>query len=162
MEKCVQERHQERHRKMTYQDLRKFLAASELSNREFADLAGLKKSTFQAMLGNESRIRFDAFLQIYDAMTKICNESVGTEAYDALVRAKIAFLNSYRKAEDIDTDAMLTAIHANRNAIHGEYEDRNKEKLLACYNKLNEDGRQEAVKRVEDLTYNPTYKKNED
>ena len=38
----------------------------------------------------------------------------------------------------------------------------NLEKLLACYDKLNSEGVQEAIKRVKELTYLPDYKKSDD
>lgn len=152
---------QEKFRVIAYQDLKNFLAKSGYSNRKFATLAGIKPTTFQSMLSNESNIRFDTFLQIYNAMVKICDESVTKGNYEELMRIRNAFLNSHRKAEDIDADVMLSAIHEGRQAMPDEVGDLNKEKLLACYNNLNEIGQQEAVKRVEDLTYNPDYQKKE-
>lgn len=65
---------------LQYEALRQFIRVAGMKYIEFADLAGINRSSFQTMLSKESSMKTDTFTKIIKAMDKIfSNIEEGTE-----------------------------------------------------------------------------------
>ena len=56
---------------LQYEALRQFIRAAGMKYIEFADLAGINRSSFQTMLSKESSMKTETFTKIIKAMDKI-------------------------------------------------------------------------------------------
>ena len=104
----------EGHKGLQYEALRQFIKTAGLKYIEFADLAGINRSSFQTMLSKQSSIKSDTFMKIINAMNHIIsNTKEGSDMSQKLSILSLIFMipdedlpeviKKSGQARDIDT-----------------------------------------------------------
>lgn len=154
------------YRKKAYEALRRFLDESGYSNRKFAIEADIIPGTFQNMLNRRSIIRSDNFIKILATMYEISlGDGYSIEQGDKLKNIADDFY-FWAKGADPSTSPKDLLSEEDRSAgdairIMNQFlhNDQFTSDLLLELEKLNSTGKKEAVKRVQELTYIPKYRK---
>lgn len=172
-----------------YDTLKDFLETANCSNRHFAEIAGINPRTFQNMLTRKSALRKERCHAIVIAMQKIIaedpknvaliwiqnrfmkesgysNESITDDMFSALIDA--TYRTSMQESGELplsEFERLLNCEQLNDKAPSHKFDLQlfshccDNSRLIAAFEKLNEDGQKVAVERVEELAEIPKYKK---
>lgn len=139
-----------------YNALLEFISLADISNRQFAELAHIAPTTFQNMIYRKSRISHERFNLISLAMCKILEQKSDSDKRQRLEELYL----TYNYSMDMTGHRLSGSLSGIQTALEGAIGTNPlKLQLDAAFNKLNDKGQLEAIKRVEDLTYNPDYQK---
>lgn len=132
--------------------LREFIKAAGMTYAEFADLAGINRSTFQTMMSRKSEPNFRHRKQISEAVhSKLAHEpedSAVSRASRRFHTATMKLLTGMILSEEDNATEISTAAAASPD----------RERLDAAFDQLNANGQKIAAERVEELTKIPEYR----
>lgn len=147
-----------------YRLIRKFIKAAGMTNKEFAERLKMNSSTFQTKMNRKAPMKMDFYQQISDEMWKIISEF--DESPNAVEKAQelsgiVMEMGKYFYGKP----NLFTTLNNMRNqpSPFDIFKGKSKqEKLLQEFNELNTQGQDEAIKRVQELTYIPKYRKDKE
>lgn len=132
-----------------YDRLDKILAEKGISRRRMALQAGIPESTISAAFRRRSKkFSTENIIKISSALQIPLDELIGGEAASEIF---FGLVSGKRPADLPDVSSYDKALSA---------DDQRREALLSHYDRLNDDGQQKAVERVQELTEIPRYRKN--
>ena len=161
----------------TCQIIAEFLDCAGMTNKAFAEFAGLNPSTFQGMMNRKTGAKQDTVNKISNAMAFLTEQMKDEDAtlagrmeilHDSFLRnvevplfspkdiVKLLWDTSNRDGTLID-DGSLPFLEAAMENLNNP-----RSRLLDAFDQLNEKGQETAADRVQELTQIEAYRKKED
>lgn len=161
----------------TCEIIAEFLEYAGMTNKSFAEFAGLNPSTFQGMMNRKTGAKQDTVNKISNAMAFLTEQAKDDDApiagqmeflHDSFLRNVEVPLISPKSAvkllwdaanrdEDLVDDGSLPFLEAAMENLNNP-----RSRLLGAFDQLNEKGQETAADRVQELTQIESYRKKED
>ena len=152
----------------TGQLIRSFRLEKGLTQKQLGELCGIAEPTIRRYELGRLRPKYSTLQKIADGLGVMAADLVDYSDAEQVHRVSNAVSEEGKEAQDgkivldvknISKSLEIILATAEKENYHADAEARNKLQAISLLEKLTADGQAEALKRLEDLTYNPKYQK---